>query len=95
MAARSPDAGAVHRIAGVVASARESMPGLEPVGMALQAQIRVRRFEHLVVHRTVRVVARGAAFLHGVVLEDERPLLRGVALGAGLGLRVQRSAGCP
>jgi hypothetical protein len=49
-----------------------------------QAEVGVTSDEHLLIHRPVRVVADRAAFEHGIVLEEEGALLRGMALRARL-----------
>lgn len=50
--------------------------------VTLQAEVRVPRLEHLVVHRTVRAVARDAALAGGLVFEHIRAGLGGMALDA-------------
>jgi len=82
MAAGRP-AGAVNEKAGVVnvADKNGSGRGLR-LGMALEAKIRVALHEHLGVDGTMRIVAHGAAFAHGGVLENEWPGLFTMALGA-------------
>ena len=57
--------------------------------MAFQAEIGVALNEHFLVHRTMRAVARDAAFAHGVVFENEWTLLRRVAFGAGFILALE------
>jgi hypothetical protein len=52
--------------------------------VALQAKRVVALHKHLLIHRTVHRMARGAAFAHRFVLEHERSALRRVALGAAL-----------
>lgn len=54
------------------------------LGMAAQTQTGIVRHEHLPVDGTVGQMANHAAFAQGFVLEDERPRLFTVALGAGL-----------
>ena len=49
-----------------------------------QTKVGITRNQHFLIHGAVRVVASGAAFHHGIVLEEEWPLLRRMALGAGL-----------
>src|ERR1019366_6352031 len=58
--------------------------------VAAHAEIGVAGDKHLGVDRAVRLAAGDTALLHRVVREDERTLLLGVALGAGvvLGLEV-------
>ena len=62
--------------------------------VALQAEVGIAGDQHLLVHRPVRVVADRAAFHHGVVLEEERALLRRMALRAGLvrGFQIRAAA---
>lgn len=55
--------------------------------MALETEVLVALHEHPCVHAAVRVVAGGAAFMHGLVFKDERSALSGVAARAGLVLR--------
>lgn len=52
--------------------------------MTLQTEIGVTLDQHFLVNRTVRVVTGDAAFTHGVVFENKRSLLGGMALGAGI-----------
>ena len=54
------------------------------LGMAAQTQIGIVRHEHLPVDRTVRQMTNHAAFAQGFVIEDKRPRLFTMALGAGL-----------
>jgi hypothetical protein len=51
--------------------------------MAAQTKRGVARDQHPGIHGTVRIVAHGAAFAHGLVLKNERSELPRVALGAG------------
>lgn len=57
-----------------------------------QTKVGITRNQHFLIHGAVRVVASGAAFHHGIVLEEEWPLLRRMALGAGLVRRLQFSS---
>ena len=63
--------------------------------MALEAKIGIPLHQHLVVRRPVWVMAGGATFPHRLVLEDERPALRDVALRALVALtrHIERPAG--
>ena len=54
--------------------------------MALQAKVGIPLREHLVVHRSVRIMAGGATFARGLMLEDEWAALRDMTLGASVGL---------
>ena len=51
--------------------------------VAFEAEIVVRLEQHLAVRGTVRMMTGRAALAHGLVLEDERPGLVPMALGAG------------
>src|SRR5258708_7097018 len=51
--------------------------------VATEAKIRVRRDEHLVIDRAVRVVTGRAGFAHRLVLEHKRPRLLAMTLAAG------------
>lgn len=59
------------------------------IEVALEAKRGIALGEHLLVHRSVRVVAGRASFLHRVVREDEVLGLGSVALGAGFVLAVE------
>jgi len=52
------------------------------LGVAFEAEIRVALHEHLGVDGTVRAVTNGAPFTHRGMLENERPRLLAMALGA-------------
>ena len=52
--------------------------------VAPQTEIGVPGDQHFLIHRAVRVMADGAAFEHGIVLEEEGAFLRGMALRARL-----------
>ena len=52
--------------------------------VALQAKVCIAFSEHLLVHRTVRAMARGAAFSDCFVFKHKRATLRGVTLSAGV-----------
>ena len=60
--------------------------------VAAQAEVGVASDEHLLVDGAVGIMARSATFLHGSVLVDERSLLSGMTLGAGVGLIGQINA---
>src|SRR5881296_2230093 len=60
--------------------------------MTFEAERRIARDEHSLVHRSVRRVASGAAFTQRFMLIDEWAELHPVALAAGL---VFRKQGCP
>jgi len=62
------------------------------ISMALEAERGVAFGEHLLIHRTVRIVADGAAFLDGVMGEYKGSGLSLVALGAGFILAVEVGA---
>jgi len=66
---------------------------LRDLQVAAQTKVGVASDEHLGVHRSVRTVAGGAAFLHRVMLEDKWTLLRRMALRAGFRFRFKRRAG--
>ena len=51
--------------------------------MAFEAKVLVPLHQHFIVHRSVRVVAGGAAFTHRLVFKHERPSLGNVAFGTG------------
>ena len=57
--------------------------------MTLETQVRVPLHQHLVVRRTMRVMAGGATFPYRLVFEDKWPALRHVALRAGITLTRQ------
>jgi hypothetical protein len=67
----------------------QNLPAALLLEMALEAKAGVPLREQFGVHRTMRVVARGAAVAHRLVLEYMRPALPGVTLDAGLVLRQQ------
>jgi hypothetical protein len=50
--------------------------------MAPEAKIRIRLGEHLAIDRAMGIVARGAAFAHGFVLENDRARLLSMTLRA-------------
>jgi hypothetical protein len=50
--------------------------------MAFQTECLIPLHQHLLVHRTVHGVAGGATLANRLMLEDEWPALRNVALGA-------------
>jgi hypothetical protein len=54
--------------------------------MAAKAKIGVASCKHLLVDRAMNGVAGRAAFAYGLVLENKRPALSGMALTASLGL---------
>ena len=54
--------------------------------MAFQAQRGVALAQHFGVHRSMGLMAGGATFANCLVLEDERPALRGVTPPAGVKL---------
>jgi hypothetical protein len=60
--------------------------------MTFQAKVGVALDEHLVIDASMRVMAGGATFTNGFVLENERAALRGVALDASVALGGQRCA---
>lgn len=66
--------------------------GADHLRVTAEAEIIVRLGEHFFVHRTVRLMANDAAFAQRGVLEDERPRLLAVALGAGLVVAGERQA---
>lgn len=71
----------------VIASANEDFSGLGLLlKMAFQTKILVSLREHLVVDRSMRIVAGSAAFTNRFVFENERPALSGVALRTGVGV---------
>lgn len=63
--------------------------------MASETKIGVAGDEHLLVHRPVRVVTRGAAFAHRFVLENKRPALRSMAFAACVVLGQQCCSAAP
>ena len=50
------------------------------LGMKAQAKIGVRDREQILIHRTVRIMADGAAFAHRRVFKDERACLFAMTL---------------
>lgn len=60
--------------------------GAHGLRVAFQAKIGAARGQHFVVRCAMRIVAGGAAFADGFVLEHERPALRDMALHARLAL---------
>jgi hypothetical protein len=52
--------------------------------VAFQAECLIPLHQHLLVHRAVDGVAGGATLANRLMLEDEWPALRNVALGAGI-----------
>ena len=78
---------------GVVAAANDNHAGscllLE---VALQTEVGVALHQHLIVRRAVRIVAGGAAFADGFVLENKGPALSGVALNASIAFGGHRRA---
>lgn len=50
--------------------------------MALQAEIGIALHEQLAVNRSMRVMAHGAAFSHRLMLENKRPGLLAMTIGA-------------
>src|SRR6266404_3409791 len=50
--------------------------------VALEAEVGIAFDEHLAIDRAVRIVANGAAFAQGLMLEDKRPSLLAMALRA-------------
>ena len=52
--------------------------------VTLQTQRLIARFQHLLVNRSVRVVAGGAIFAQCLMLKDKRSPLRVVTFKAGL-----------
>ena len=83
MASRAP-AGAGVQASGVVRSPDQNLPisGLL-LEVALQAEIRVAFYQHLLVHRTMRRMARSAPFADRLMRENKGPFLHGVALKTG------------
>ena len=67
----------------VAATDQDDARGRLLLEVALEAQVLVARLQHLRVQRTVRVVARDAAFARGLVLEHIGTTLRSVAFHAG------------
>src|SRR5204863_9398140 len=80
MAAGTP-AGPTAEKRRVIAPADENPPrrGLL-LEMALKAKGLIARHQHALIHRTVRLVAGGAAFTQRLVLEDKRAELHRMAL---------------
>ena len=58
--------------------------------VAFEAEGGVALHQHFAVDRAVNRVARRAAFTHRLMLENERPALRGMTLAAGLALHRRR-----
>lgn len=90
MAAGAP-AGALRQQQCVIKAADEHFASGAAFGdVAFQAQRGVALGEQLGVHRAMRLMAGGAAFTHGFMLEHVRPALGIMALGADLCRRDQR-----
>jgi len=85
-------AGSLVQARGVIHAADQDLPALDLLEMAFEAKVGIALREHLGVHAAVRDVATGAAFAHGLVLEDEHALLRRMTFGAVLLLRKQLCA---
>ena len=81
-------AGAFAQAAGrpVIGTANNNPGGRLLLEMAPETKIGVARDQHLVVHRSMRIVTRCAAFADGFMFENEWPALRGMALTAGVAL---------
>ncbi len=60
--------------------------------MALETKIRVSGLEHLVIDRSVGIMAGGAAFAHRFMLENKRSALGSMASAAGVVLGQQGSS---
>ena len=76
----------------MIGSADEQSAAAHLLEVAFQAQVRVADGQQLGVDRPVRGVANGAAFMQGLVFENKRTALRGVAANAGIVLGKQRGA---
>ena len=81
MAARAPATAALQERRMVPAADENDVRRGLLLEVALEAKILVPLDQHLVVHRSVRIVAGGAAFADGLVLKHKRAALRNVALG--------------
>jgi hypothetical protein len=81
----SAPAGAARHECGMVEIADVKLPSdallLE---VALEAEVLVARNQHLLVDAAMRIVAGGATFANGFMLEDKRAALRGMTFEAGL-----------
>lgn len=91
MAARRP-AGAPGEKSGVALNANRDLVIGMFLEMALETEVRVARRQHLVVDRTVGLVAFGTTFTDRLVLKGIRPALRVVTVQADIVLRRQRRA---
>ena len=92
MAARR-EASPAAQAPGVFLSANENLSaGRLLLEVALQTKDRTALDQHLRVHGTVRLMAGGAAFAHGFMLEHKRPALRDVAFAAGFLFGAQGSS---
>ena len=76
--ARAPN----HIITVIDATVHDGRVAVLRLEVALIAQAHIARFEHFVVHGTVRRVTHRAALTHHLMLEDEWPGLRGVTFRA-------------
>jgi hypothetical protein len=71
-------AGAGAQTRAVILSANDNAAASVLLEMALKAEIGVPSDQHFVVHRAVRVMAGGASFAEGFVLENKWAALRNV-----------------
>ena len=83
MASRGPARAANHVVTVIETAVHDLHAAGLVLEMALVAETRAARFEHLVVHRAVGRMTRHAALAHRLVLEGEARRLRRVALRAG------------
>src|SRR5689334_13811506 len=84
MAARGKASAAAEPPRVLLTTDEDLPPGGLLLEMALEAQDRIALDEHPRVDRSVRLMAGRAAFAHRLMLEDEGPALRDVALATGI-----------
>ena len=85
--ASTPTGALVEERSMVLAADQEAAARLGLLEMAFQAQVGIALHQHFGVDTPMRGMAGGATFAQGIVLEDKRPLLRGMALQAVVVLR--------
>ena len=68
----------------MIYAANQELPWRLLLKVTLQTQRLIARFQHLLIHRSMRIVARDASLSHRFVFENERALLRDVTLETGV-----------